>query len=69
MRSWHRSCRKTVSGHAFKQSLSPLQGFLVKLVLSQERAHSLEVGDKVADLLDALNLLLEEGALQEVTHL
>lgn len=48
---------------------SSLQGFLVEHVLAKARAHTFEVGDVIAKLLDRLDLFLKELALQEVSHL
>ena len=48
---------------------SVAQGLVVEVVLSVARACPLEHGDVVSQLLDALHLLVEELALDEIGHL
>ena len=45
------------------------QSLLVKVVFSMAGPHTPEVGDVVCHLLDTLNLLLQEVALQKISHL
>ena len=45
------------------------QGLHVKVVLSMAASHTLEVGDVVTHLLDGLNLLSKQIALQKISHL
>lgn len=46
-----------------------LQGQLVKLVFTQSRANTYQVGNKIRELFDGLHLLLKEISLNEVHHL
>ena len=48
---------------------SVAEGLFVEVVLPVAGSHPLQVGDVVAQLLDALDLLVEELAFDEISHL
>jgi hypothetical protein len=48
---------------------SVIQRLFVKVVFSVAGPHTLEVGNVVSHLFDTLNLLLQEVALQKISHL
>ena len=50
-------------------SLGVLQSQLVKLVFTQSRTNTLQVGDIIRELFDGLHLLLKEVPFNEVHHL
>ena len=59
-------------GHAtqgLNVSLGVVQSQLVKLVFTQSRTNTLQVGDITRELFDGLHLLLKEVLFNEVHHL
>ena len=48
---------------------SVVEGLFVEVVLSVASSHTLEVSDVVTHLFDTLHLLLQEIALQKISHL
>ena len=58
-----------LAGSAAGTWSSVTEGLVVKVVFSMTWANTLEVGDIASKLLDGLNLLMQEVALNEVRHL
>ena len=61
------SCQQTAEGGCHASSL--FKAFTVIVVHTMAWADPLQIGDVVAQLLDALNLLVEEVAFNEISHL
>lgn len=60
----------TRTRHAeWEEIKSVIKGLLVEVVLSVAGSHALEVSDVVSHLFDTLHLLLQEIALQKISHL